>query len=322
MRLQQRFQIKVQGANYSLATERCYWRWIKQFIKFHGMKHPEMLTGDDVSNFLSHLVMKKHVSVSTQQQALSALVFLYKRVFGHEQISITDWLKARKPKKLPVVFSEVEAGRILANLQGTSLLATQLMYGAGLRIKEALRLRIKDIDFDRKEILIREGKGGKDRVTLLPNISVDGLYRQIEASRQLHHKAIEAGIDFVHLPGALGKKYPNAGSALGWQYLFSSAQLSIDPRTGKRGRHHIHERGIQSAVKKAIQKAGVYKHASCHTLRHSFATHLLERGYDIRTVQELLGHANVNITMIYTHVLNRGGRAVLSPADQSPVLHQ
>ena len=316
MRLQQQFQTAIRTANYALSTERSYWSWIKDFIKFHKMQHPKNLAGDDIGKFLNHLVMKKHVSVSTQQQALSALVFLYKKVLGRDKITISDWLNARKPKKLPVVFSEAEVDRVLSHLNGTPLLAAQLMYGAGLRLIETLRLRVKDVDFDRKEIFVRDGKGGKDRVTLLPKVAIESLCQHIDKTRLLHQTAMKSGIVFVHLPGALARKYPNAAKELAWQYLFASSQISTDPRTGKRGRHHIHERGIQSAVKQAIKMAGVDKHGSCHTLRHSFATHLLERGYDIRTVQELLGHANVNTTMIYTHVLNRGGRAVLSPADR------
>ncbi len=316
MRLQEKFQIVIRSANYSLATERSYWAWIKKFIQFHNMKHPDALTGEDVANFLTYLVMKRHVAVSTQQQALSALVFLYKQVLGHENVTISDWLNARRPKKLPVVLSIDETHSIMAHLTGTSLLVAQLMYGAGLRIKETVRLRVKDVDFGRKEITVRHGKGGKDRMTLLPNVAVAGLKQHIEQSRLLHEKALSEGVTFVHLPNALARKYPNAGRELAWQYIFSSSQLTTDPRTGKTGRHHLNERNIQKYVKTAVKKAGVNKHASCHTFRHSFATHLLESGYDIRTVQELLGHANVNTTMIYTHVLNRGGRAVLSPADR------
>ena len=316
MRLQEKFQRAIRSANYSLATERSYWGWIKRFIKYHKMRHPETLCGDDVREFLTHLVMKKHVAVSTQQQALSALVFLYKHVLGRESIIISDWLKAKRPVKLPVVLAIPEVNSVLACLKGTPLLVSQLMYGAGLRLKEALRLRVQDVDFGRMEMTVRHGKGGKDRMTLLPKTTIEALKNHIELSRRLHQKALDEGVCFVHLPNALAKKYPNAGSELAWQYIFASTQLSKDPRTGQYGRHHIHERGIQSAVKSAVRQAGIHKNASCHTFRHSFATHLLESGYDIRTVQELLGHANVNTTMIYTHVLNRGGRAVLSPLDR------
>ncbi|MCW7552676.1 integron integrase [Endozoicomonas gorgoniicola] len=316
MRLQQRFQIAIRSANYSLATERAYWDWVKRFIKFHKMRHPDSLTGENIRDFLTHLVMKKQVAVSTQQQALSALVFLYKQVLGRDNITITDWLNAKRPKKLPVVLSTTEASSVLSCLKGTPLLIAQLMYGAGLRLKEAVRLRVQDVDFGRMEITVRHGKGGKDRMTLLPKVTVESLQQQIEISRQLHCKALDEGVCFVHLPNALARKYPNAAKELAWQYIFSSTQLSKDPRTGNMERHHINERGVQSAVKNAVRQAGVNKNASCHTFRHSFATHLLESGYDIRTVQELLGHANVNTTMIYTHVLNRGGKAVLSPVDR------
>ena len=316
MRLQQQFQIAIRTANYSLATERSYWGWIKRFIKFNKMAHPTQLSSQHVSDFLTHLVMTKHVSVNTQQQALSAIVFLYKQVLGHEEVTISDWLKAHPAKKLPVVLSVEEVHSVMAHLNDTPLLVAQLMYGAGLRIKETVRLRVKDVDFGRMEITVRHGKGGKDRMTLLPKIAIDGLKQHIEQSRLLHEKALDQGINFVHLPDALAKKYPNAGRELAWQYVFASVHLTKDPRTGHIGRHHINERTVQKAVKTAINKSGVNKPASCHTFRHSFATHLLESGYDIRTVQELLGHSNVNTTMIYTHVLNRGGRAVISPADR------
>jgi len=315
MRLQQQFIETVRRANYSLATERTYWSWIKQFLHFHHMRHPKEMGSTEISQFLSHLVLQKNVAVSTQQLALNSLVFLYKRVLLVEEINLDDWVNARKPKKLPVVFSREEANRVLANLTSSPLLASLLMYGAGLRLQEALRLRVKDIDFGRGEILVREGKGNKDRVTMLPERAVPLLHSHIEECHRLHDKALAENICFVHLPGALAKKYPNASKELAWQYIFASESISKDPRSGKMGRHHLNPRTIQKAVKVGIRKAGIHKHASCHTLRHSFATHLLERGYDIRTVQELLGHANVNTTMIYTHVLNKGGRGVISPAD-------
>ena len=316
MRLQQQFQIAIRTAHYSLATERSYWGWIKRFIKFNKMEHPAQLSGQHVSNFLTHLAINKHVSVSTQQQALSAIVFLYKQVLGHEEVTISDWLNARPAKKLPIVLAVDEVHSVMVHLKGTPLLVAQLMYGAGLRIKEAIRLRVKDVDFGRMEVTVRHGKGGKDRMTLLPKIAVDGLRQHIEQSRLLHERALDQGINFVHLPDALSRKYPNAGRELAWQYIFASVNLTKDPRTGNIGRHHINERTVQKAVKSAVKKSGINKPASCHTFRHSFATHLLESGYDIRTVQELLGHSNVNTTMIYTHVLNRGGRAVISPADR------
>jgi integron integrase len=315
MRLQQQFIETVRRANYSLATERTYWGWIRQFLHFHKMRHPAEMGATEIVQFLSHLVLQKNVAISTQQLALNSLIFLYKRVLLVEDINLDDWVKARKPKKLPVVFSREEANRVIANLTSSPLLASLLMYGAGLRLQETLRLRVKDVDFGRGEILVREGKGNKDRVTMLPERAVPLLHSHIEECQRLHDKALTENICFVHLPGALAKKYPNASKELAWQYIFASETISKDPRSGKMGRHHLNPRTIQKAVKIAIRKAGIHKHASCHTLRHSFATHLLERGYDIRTVQELLGHANVNTTMIYTHVLNKGGRGVISPAD-------
>ncbi|KEQ16161.1 integron integrase [Endozoicomonas numazuensis] len=315
MRLQEQFLIAIRSSNYSLSTERSYWSWIRQFLSYHKMRHPEEMGGAEISQFLSHLAMNRNVAVNTQQQALSALVFLFREVLGHDNLVVDHWKNAKRPKKLPVVFSTLEAKKVMSHLTGTPYLVVLLMYGAGLRLKEALRLRVKDVDFGRSEITVREGKGSKDRVTLLPDKAVGALQEHIEHSSFLHNKALEQGVCFVHMPGALAKKYPNAGKELAWQYVFASGQLSRDPRSGKIGRHHINERGIQRSVKAAIKKAGIHKHASCHTFRHSFATHLLESSYDIRTVQELLGHANVNTTMIYTHVLNRGGRGVKSPVD-------
>ena len=315
MRLQQQFQQIIRTKHYSLKTEQSYWQWIKQFIRFHHLRHPNEMGSHEISQFLTHLATKRHVSASTQKQALSALVFLYRQVLKLESIEIDSWVQPKKHKKLPVVFSTEEAHRVLTHLEKLPLLASLLMYGAGLRLMETLRLRVKDIDFDRMEITVREGKGNKDRKTLLPKKSIPLLRTAIERSNSLHNEALNSGVNFVHLSGALLKKYPNAAKELAWQYLFSSQQLSTDPRTGSIGRHHISERHIQKSVKVAIKKAGIHKHASCHTFRHSFATHLLENGYDIRTVQELLGHANVNTTMIYTHVLNKGGKGVNSPVD-------
>ncbi|MGI9281342.1 MAG: integron integrase [Endozoicomonas sp.] len=315
MRLQEQFLIAIRTSNYSLSTERAYWSWIRQFLSYHNMRHPQEMGGAEISQFLSHLVMSRNVAVNTQQQALSALVYLFRDVLNRDNLVVNHWKNAKRPKKLPVVFSILEAKKVMSHLKGTAHLVVLLMYGAGLRLKEALRLRVKDVDFGRSEITVREGKGSKDRVTLLPEKAVAALQEHSEHSSFLHNKAMKQGVCFVHMPGALAKKYPHAGKELAWQYVFASSQLSQDPRSGQVGRHHINERGIQRSVKDAIKKAGIHKHASCHTFRHSFATHLLESGYDIRTVQELLGHANVNTTMIYTHVLNRGGRGVKSPVD-------
>lgn len=315
MRLQQEFNNAVRLANYSLATERSYWGWVRQFLHFHNMRHPSEMGGPEISQFLSHLVLNKNVAVNTQKQALNALVFLYKQVLKFEDIDVSAWQSAKKPKTLPVVFSKQEANLVMAQLSDSPLLAAILMYGAGLRLQETLRLRIKDIDFGRGELFVRSGKGNKDRITMLPQRAVSLLHSHIDHSQRLHEKALAEGISFVHLPNALAKKYPNANKELAWQYLFASETVSKDPRSGNIGRHHLNPRTIQKSVKEAIKKSGILKHASCHTFRHSFATHLLESGYDIRTVQELLGHADVNTTMIYTHVLNKGGRGVISPAD-------
>ena len=315
MRLQQEFIETIRLANYSLATERSYWGWVRQYLHFHHMRHPSEMGSNEISQFLSHLVLDKNVAVNTQKQALNALVFLYRQVLKFESLDIAAWQSSKKPKTLPVVFSREEASKVIAHLTGSPLLSSLLMYGAGLRLQETLRLRVKDIDFGRGELLVRSGKGNKDRVTMLPNRAVPLLNSHIEQSQRLHEKALAEGISFVHLPNALAKKYPNAGKELAWQYLFASDTLSKDPRSGKMGRHHLNPRTIQKSVKEAIKRSGINKHASCHTFRHSFATHLLESGYDIRTVQELLGHADVNTTMIYTHVLNKGGRGVISPVD-------
>jgi len=315
MRLQQEFIETIRLANYSLATERSYWAWVRQYLHFHKMRHPAEMGSNEISQFLSHLVLDKNVAVNTQKQALNALVFLYKQVLKFETLDISAWQSAKKPKTLPVVFSREEASKVIAHLTSSPLLAALLMYGSGLRLQETLRLRVKDIDFGRGELLVRSGKGNKDRVTMLPNRAVPLLNSHIEQSQRLHEKALAEGISFVHLPNALAKKYPNANKELAWQYLFASETISKDPRSGKMGRHHLNPRTIQKSVKEAIKKSGINKHASCHTFRHSFATHLLESGYDIRTVQELLGHADVNTTMIYAHVLNKGGRGVISPAD-------
>ena len=312
--LQQEFQIKMRTGHYALNTERSYWHWIKRFILFNQKRHPQDMVEVEVGAFLSHLATHENISASTQKQVLSALVFLYRNVLA-KTLTIEDWVKPNKPKRLPVVLTVKEVTALLAQLHDPYLTMAQLMYGAGMRLTEVLRLRIKDVDFDRNEIIVRQGKGAKDRVTMLPLGAKAGLQTAVQRSCSLHDIAVKAGITHVDMPFALAKKYPNAGKQKPWQFIFASNNLSIDPRTKNQGRHHIHTRCVQKAVKVALNKAHIYKHASCHTLRHSFATHLLERGQDIRTVQELLGHANVNTTMIYTHVLNRGGRGVMSPLD-------
>ncbi len=313
-RLQQEFQQKMRTAHYALNTERSYWHWIKRYILFHQKRHPKDMSEVEVGAYLSHLAVHEHISSSTQKQVLSALVFLYRTVLGKDLV-IENWIKPNKPKRLPVVLTVKEVCALLENMKDPYLTMAQLMYGAGLRLTEVLKLRIKDVDFGRNEIIVRQGKGAKDRVTMLPLGAKQGLQTAVQRSCSLHDIAVKAGITHVDMPFALSRKYPNAGKQKPWQFIFASNSLSIDPITKNRGRHHIHTRCVQKAVKAALNKAHIYKHASCHTLRHSFATHLLERGQDIRTVQELLGHANVNTTMIYTHVLNRGGRGVTSPLD-------
>ena len=269
----------------------------------------------EVSKFLSHLAVEGKVSASTQNQALSALLFLYQEVLKQELDWINNVTRAKKPSHLPVVFTKEEAKAVLLRLEGTKWLMASLLYGAGLRLMECLGLRVKDIDFSYNQITVRDGKGGKDRLTMLPGSLKDPLKKHLEKVRILHEQDLKEGFGKVYLPFALAKKYPNAEREFAWQYLFPASNRSIDPRSGTERRHHIYETVLQKAVKAAVRAAGINKPASCHTFRHSFATHLLEDGYDIRTVQELLGHKDVSTTMIYTHVLNKGGKGVRSPLD-------
>jgi integron integrase len=301
--------------HYSIRTEEAYLQWIRRFILFHGKRHPRDMGQTEVTAFLNHLAIQCNVAASTQNQALNAIVFLYKNVLGQELEGLQGLERAKKPKRLPVVFIKDEAQRILARLDGLSWLMASLMYGSGLRVLEALRLRVKDIDFSYCQIVVRDGKRQKDRLTMLPHSLTPHLHTQLEKVRALHQQDLTAGYGEVYLPYALARKYPTANRELGWQYLFPSHKLSVDPRSGKTRRHHIDEQTVQRAVKQAIRAAGIRKAGSCHSLRHSFATHLLENGYDIRTIQELLGHSDVKTTMIYTHVLNQGGRGVRSPLD-------
>jgi integron integrase len=261
------------------------------------------------------LAVKEHVAASTQNQALSALLFLYNEVLKQELENFDDIVWAKKPKRLPVVLTRDEVQAVLRQLSGTNWIMASLLYGAGLRLLECLRLRVKDIDFGYRQILVRDGKGEKDRVTMLPHRVEEPLRQHLEEVRRLHQQDVQAGFGTVYLPYALAKKYPQAHREWAWQYVFPAPSHSVDPRGGIKQRHHLDEQILQRAVKAAVRKAGIAKHATCHTLRHSFATHLLEAGYDIRTVQELLGHTDLNTTMIYTHVLNKGGMGVRSPAD-------
>ncbi len=299
----------------SLSTEDSYVQTIRRFILFHNKRHPREMGVPEIRAYLSHLAIDRQVAASTQNVALSALLFLYRDVLHIDLPYIDDIERAQRPARLPTVFTRAEVRAIFSHLSGEYHLIASLLYGTGLRLMECLRLRGKDIDFAYHQITVRDGKGEKDRVTMLPRVLVEPLKRQLEKARLLHQQDLAEGHGAVYLPYALERKYPNAAKDWAWQYVFPAATRSADPRSGDIRRHHILEDSVQRAVKKAIQEAGIAKHASCHTLRHSFATHLLEDGYDIRTVQELLGHKDVRSTMIYTHVLNRGGRAVKSPLD-------
>ena len=300
----------------SLRTEQAYVAWIRRYILFHQKRHPREMGEDGIRQFISHLAVDRAITASTQTVALSALLFLYRDVLKIELKYVSDIERARKPKRLPTVFTRDETKRIFANLEGTHWLIAGLLYGSGLRLMECLRLRVKDIDFTYAQLTIRDGKGEQDRITMLPSKLRQPLRRHLEKVKVLHEQDLAAGYGEVYLPYALARKYPNAPRLWGWQYVFPATRRSIDPRSGKERRHHVTDRAIQNATRAAIRKARIVKHGSCHTLRHSFATHLLESGYDIRTVQELLGHKDVKTTMIYTHVLNRGGRGVQSPLDE------
>lgn len=314
-RLLDQVRDRIRFKQYSIRTERAYVDWIRQFILFHGKRHPAEMGAAEVEAFLTHLAVAGNVAASTQNQALSALLFLYREVLATDLPWLDGVARAKKPARLPVVLTREEVRATLAHLEGRHWLIASLLYGAGLRLMECLRLRIKDVDFARREIMVRGGKGGRDRVTMLPDTLSDALHGQVQRAGELHRQDVAAGFGWVWLPKALARKYPQAPRELGWQYLFAAAKLSRDPRSGRVGRHHLHEKSLQRAVKQAVRAAGLSKPATCHTFRHSFATHLLESGHDIRTVQELLGHKDVSTTMIYTHVLNRGGRGVTSPLD-------
>ena len=314
-KLLDRVRGKIRLKHYSLRTEQAYVDWIKRFIWHHGKRHPREMGAVEVEAFLTHLAVVGKVAASTQNQAKSALLFLYREVLGTELPWLDNVEKAKAPKRLPVVLTRQEAGILLGRLEGIHWLVGSLLYGAGLRLMECLRLRVKDIDFSRKEILVRDGKGFKDRVTMLPLALVTQLETHLVTVKMLHEKDLGAGRGETHLPYALDRKYPTAGREWIWQYVFPSPSLSVDPRTGAERRHHLQDQAVQRAIKQATRDAELTKPATPHTLRHSFATHLLEGGYDIRTVQELLGHADVATTMIYTHVLNKGGRGVTSPLD-------
>ena len=315
-RLLDRVRHAIQVRHYSRRTEEAYLGWITRFILFHRKRHPAEMGEAEVTAFLTSLATERHVSASTQNQALSAILFLYQQVLERELDWLADVVRARRPQRLPVVLTRSEVRRVLEQLDGAPQLVAGLLYGSGLRLLEGLRLRAKDIDFGGNEITVRGGKGDRDRRTMMPGSLKERLETHLQTARRQHDQDLARGAGWVELPGALARKYPNAGREWPWQWAFPATRHYVDRETTQKRRHHLHETVMQRAVKAAVLKAAIAKPATCHSLRHSFATHLLEDGYDIRTVQELLGHKDVSTTMIYTHVLNRGGRGVLSPADR------
>ncbi|MEE8387640.1 MAG: integron integrase [Acidiferrobacterales bacterium] len=314
-RLLDQLRAAIRVRHYSQFTEKAYVYWARFFIRYHNLRHPRELREREVEAFLGFLAIERHVSAATQNQALNALVFLYKNVLKNP-LGEFSAPRAKRQRRLPVVLSRQEIDRILEQLEGRNALIVRLLYGTGLRLMEALRLRIQDIDFDRNMILVRDGKGRKDRVALLPTSLRNPLIKAIDHARQIHQLDRVDGFGETSLPYALSRKYPRAAWETGWQYVFPASARGIDPESKRTKRHHIHHTAIQKIFRNAVLKAGINKRAGPHTLRHSFATHLLEQGYDIRTIQELLGHADVRTTEIYTHVLNRGGRGVISPVDR------
>lgn len=314
-KLLDRLREALRVRHYSRRTEETYSYWAKRFILFHQVRHPAEMGAEEVNAFLTHLAVKEKVSASTQNQALCALLFLYRHIVGREIGNLGEVIRARKPKRLPVVLSKPEIKSLLTQMTGDKWLMASLMYGAGLRLMECLSLRVQNVDFEKKELMIRDGKGGKDRRSVLPSSLVTPLRDHLTRVRDIHQSDLSAGWGRVQMPDALDRKYPNAPAEWGWQWVFPQEHRWKNSKTAEEGRHHVHETVIQRAVKEAVGRAGIVKHVGCHTLRHSFATHLLEDGYDIRTIQELLGHRNVNTTMIYTHVLNKGGLGVRSPVD-------
>ena len=306
---------KIRLKHYSIRTERAYVDWIKRFILFHHKRHPASMAAPEVRAFLSHLAVEQKVAASTQRQALSAIVFLYREILDREVGWLGEVERAKQPERLPVVFSRAEVRAVLAHVNGQHWLMVSLLYGAGLRLMECVRLCVKDVDYEYRQILVRDGKGQKDRVTMLPQSLAEPLKRHLEKVNILHQQDLTEDFGEVYLPFALERKYASASHEWGWQYVFPARKRSIDPRSGKERRHHLDEKTLQDAVKRAVRAAKIAKPGSCHTFRHSFATHLLESGYDIRTVQELLGHKDVRTTMIYTHVLNQSGKGVRSPLD-------
>ncbi len=315
VRLLDQMKLALRSRHYSRRTEQTYCLWVRRFVQFHSLRHPAEMGEPEINAFLTHLAVKEKVSASTQNQALSALLFLYRHVLGLEVGDLGDVIRARKPQRLPVVMTREEVKAVLSCLQGDKWLMASLMYGSGLRLMECLKLRVQDIDFGGNEILVRDGKGAKDRITMLPESLKAPLQKHLRSVKAIHEKDLSDGWGRVQMPDALDRKYPNAPADWRWQWVFPQENRWRNPKTGEQGPHHIHETIIQKAVGQAVRKAHLTKRATCHSFRHSFATHLLADGYDIRTVQELLGHKDVKTTMIYTHVLNRGGKGVRSPID-------
>jgi len=314
-KLLDQYRERLRIKHYSLRTEQAYLHWVRRFIYFHSKRHPAGLGGPEVERFLSHLATEGRVSASTQNQALAALLFLYREVLGKELPWLDGVVRAKRPARVPVVLSENEVRALLAQLDGKRWLVAALLYATGMRLLEGLRLRVKDVDFERREITVRDGKGARDRRTMLPERLIEPLRSHLARVKVLHERDLAEGFGDVYLPFALSRKYPRAGRSWAWQYVFPSGSRSNDPLDGTVRRHHLDEKVVQRAVLEAARKAGLAKPVSPHVLRHSLATHLLESGYDIRTVQELLGHKDVSTTMVYTHVLNKGGRGVKSPFD-------
>ena len=315
-RLLDQVRYQIRRKHMSRATEKAYVQWVKRFILFHGRKHPRELGAKEVEAYLSHLAVARHVAAATQNQALSAILFLYRQVLETD----LPWLEgiewATKPKRIPVVLTREEVDQLLAHLDGSLWLVGNLLYGSGLRLMEALRLRVKDLELNRRQVIVRDGKGRKDRATMLSASLVEPFRLHLDKVRRLHRQDLESGFGSVYLPQALERKYPNADKEWAWQYVFPSAKRSIDSVSAREGRHHIHAKTVQRAINRAVGASNIHKQASSHTLRHSFATHLLEDGHDIRTIQELLGHSELTTTMIYTHVANVGATGVPSPLDR------
>ena len=316
-RLVERVRAQIRYRHYSYRTEQAYVEWVRRFVRYHGRRHPADLGAPEIEAFLHYLANERGVAASTHNQALSALLFLYRDVLGVDLPWLESIERPTRPRRLPVVLARDEVDLLLAQLDGVHRLMARLLYGTGMRLMECVRLRVKDLDLARGEIVVRQGKGGKDRVTMIPRVLAPPLREQLARTRVIWQADRAASSPGVELPHALAVKYHAADASWGWFWIFPAQHLSRDPRTGIARRHHVHEESLQRAIKRAVRSAGIAKPATTHTLRHAFATHLLESGYDIRTIQELLGHRDVGTTMIYTHVLNRGGRGVVSPLDRA-----